>query len=131
MPLIDPVTMSAPGPKTAPPTATSKTTEPGVSAPLQPTQVKATPIAQTAQFAFPALVVALFLVRFDALVADPVATLAGSLPALALLQAVYVLTSLPVAGSAAASKAAKKARPGEKKKATGEPIAFVVCFGHP
>ncbi|KAF4462196.1 glycosylphosphatidylinositol anchor biosynthesis 11 [Fusarium albosuccineum] len=66
----------------------------------------------------------LFVWRFEALVADPVATLQISLPVVAAIQAAYVTLCLPPAGSSGA-KASKKLRPGEKKKSdTREPSAI-------
>ncbi|KAH8893422.1 hypothetical protein GQ53DRAFT_745679 [Thozetella sp. PMI_491] len=121
--------MSSPAPKSAQTAAASKPAgAPAAAAPLQPVLVKATPAARTAQHAIPALVLALFLFRFDALVADPVSTMTSSLPIILALQTAYVLICLPVAGSAPASKAPKKPRPGEKKKPASEPIAFVAAL---
>ncbi|KAJ4022378.1 Glycosylphosphatidylinositol (GPI) anchor assembly protein [Fusarium irregulare] len=71
------------------------------------------PLALPASIAHAALLGGLFYWRFDALVADPVSTLQTGLPVVAAIQAVYLMLSLPPAGSSLSSK---KLRPGEKKK---------------
>ncbi|KAL2266254.1 hypothetical protein VTJ83DRAFT_5606 [Remersonia thermophila] len=67
--------------------------------PLRPVQTKPTQLARTARHALPALQAALFLARFRALVADPVAEMSMTLPVTAALQVTYALACLPVAGS--------------------------------
>jgi phosphatidylinositol glycan class F len=127
MPLIDPVTMSSSITKTAKasPTANLKEpADPSESQPLHPTHLLSSPSAQTAQHALPALQLGIFLIRFESLVANPVWTLWTSLPLVALIQAAYVLTCLPVAGS---GRGARKHRPGEKKKDGGSNV-YVVCL---
>jgi hypothetical protein len=85
--------------------AQQATTPPSKPAPtvLRAVQTKQTPLAQAARHATPALLAGLFALRFSALVADPVATMASSLPLAAALQAGYAVLCLPVAGSAAAA----------------------------
>ncbi|KAK4242560.1 glycosylphophatidylinositol anchor phosphoethanolamine transferase [Achaetomium macrosporum] len=89
------------------------------STPLHPVQTKQTPLAQTARHALPALLTCLFLVRFPALVADPVSTMTTTLPLTAALQVSYAVICLPAAGSHGA-KPARKPRPGEKKRIGAE-----------
>lgn len=93
---------------------------------MQPVQCLPTPAARAGRVLHPALLSGLFVYQFGALVEDPARTLQDSLPLVALIQVAYVLVCLPVAGSQD-SKAAKKPRPGEKKKQenTG-PNPFVV-----
>jgi hypothetical protein len=85
--------------------AQQATTPPTKPAPtvLRAVQTKQTPLAQAARHATPALLAGLFALRFGALVADPVATMASSLPLAAALQAGYAVLCLPVAGSQAAA----------------------------
>ncbi|KAL2263467.1 hypothetical protein VTK26DRAFT_6674 [Humicola hyalothermophila] len=91
---------------------------------LHPVQTIQTPAAQAARHALPALLAGLFLVRFGALVDDPVSTMSSSLPLTAALQVAYAVVCLPVAGSSQAGgsgtgvggAARKGPRPGEKKR---------------
>ncbi|KAK0719728.1 GPI biosynthesis protein Pig-F, partial [Lasiosphaeris hirsuta] len=80
---------------------------------LPPIQINQTPAAQAARHGLPALLAALFVFRFDALVADPVSTMATAIPVVAALQLGYALVCLPVVGSQAA-RPGQKPRPGEK-----------------
>lgn len=77
----------------------------------------------------PALQVQIFAVLFSQLVQDPVATMGRSLlPIMVLIQIVYAVLFLPVAGSS--SRSQRKSRPGEKKKAGpagSEPNIVMVC----
>ncbi|KAK4138044.1 PIG-F-domain-containing protein, partial [Trichocladium antarcticum] len=134
MPLVDPVTMPSAIAKSAAAQAHAASSKVASSASkdaspttlLHPVQTKQTPVAQTARHAFPALVAALFVLRFRALVADPVSTMASTLPLTAALQIGYAVLCLPVAGSSqSGAKAARKPRPGEKKRegAGPNPIA--------
>ncbi|KAL2190907.1 hypothetical protein L209DRAFT_675364 [Thermothelomyces heterothallicus CBS 203.75] len=80
---------------------------------LRPVQIRQTPLAQTARHALPALLAGLFALRFRALVADPVSTMATTtLPLTAALQVAYAVWCLPAPGGPAA-KAGRKPRPGE------------------
>lgn len=132
MPLVDPVTMSssaivkgavAQSASTTKATSGSQgtdstTTTAGASsslATLRPVHIKQTPAAQTVRHALPAALTALYLLRFDALVADPVPVMRNALPVVAALQMTYALLCLPAAGEPA-SKSNRKPRPGEKKK---------------
>ena len=104
------------------------TTKTSSLATLRPVHIKYTPAAQTARHALPAALTALYLLRFDALVADPVPAMRNALPVVAALQMTYALLCLPAAGEPA-SKANRKPRPGEKKK--GGDIGsstIIVCF---
>ena len=80
---------------------------------LHPVQTKQTPISQTARHALPALLAALFALRFRALVADPVPAMAATLPLTAALQVAYAVLCLPVAGAEGdRAKAARKVKAG-------------------
>lgn len=134
MPLVDPVTMSssaivkgavaqsASATKATPGSQGTDSTTPSTTgtsssslATLRPVLIKQTPAAQTVRHALPAALTALYLLRFDALVADPVPVMRNSLPVIAALQMTYALLCLPAAGEPA-SKSNRKPRPGEKKK---------------
>ncbi|UNI20838.1 Glycosylphosphatidylinositol (GPI) anchor assembly protein [Purpureocillium takamizusanense] len=109
MPLVDPVTMSrtlARG---------SSAPSPQKAAAISPVAILDAPLAGPLALARPAALLALLAVRFGALVADPVPTLRSALPVVAVVQAVYAVLCLPVAGSQH-GRAAKKQRPGEKRK---------------
>ncbi|KAB8071800.1 GPI biosynthesis protein family Pig-F-domain-containing protein [Aspergillus leporis] len=64
-----------------------------------PTPILANPVAKTYAFIHPVLLLALLVLRFNALVADPIPELLGDLPFLALLQIAFVTICLPPAGS--------------------------------
>ncbi|KAK3378077.1 GPI biosynthesis protein family Pig-F-domain-containing protein [Podospora didyma] len=127
MPLVDPVTMSSTSIiKSVPDQPQSQSKSKDGAAPaitLQPIYTKQTALAQSTRHAFPALLAVLFIVRFNSLVEDPVSIMATSLPLVAILQMGYVLICLPVAGShhpsGRTAAAARKPRPGEKKKFAG------------
>ncbi|KAM7203699.1 Translin [Rhypophila sp. PSN 637] len=85
---------------------------------LQPISLRQTPLAQSARHVFPALLATGFLVRFNALVADPVSTMKTALPAVVALQLAYAVVCLPVVGSQQ-GKPARKPRPGEKNLKKG------------
>ncbi|KAI2473197.1 GPI biosynthesis protein family Pig-F-domain-containing protein [Annulohypoxylon bovei var. microspora] len=118
MALLDPVTMPSP---------TDKVRASGISksndgeTPTQAVQTIASPLAQVVRHAYPVLLISLFLIRFDSLVADPVAAMSNSLPIVMAMQVMYAVTCLPPAGSQA-TKPAKKLRPGEKKKPGSDSI---------
>ncbi|TGJ79071.1 hypothetical protein E0Z10_g9692 [Xylaria hypoxylon] len=95
----------------------AKTNE--TDSPSQAVQTITSPEAQALRHAHPAIVLALFVFRFRALVADPVSTMQSSLPVILALQAAYTIVCLPAAGSQGA-KPSRKLRPGEKKKAGSE-----------
>lgn len=118
MPLVEPITMSSSLVKGATSSKAATVASPS-STPLHPVQTKQTPLAQTARHALPALLTGLFLLRFPALVTDPVSTMATSLPLVAALQISYGIVCLPAAGSQGA-KPARKPRPGEKKRTGAE-----------
>lgn len=127
MALLDPVTMSQPIGK-------SKTGEASKSkdgeTPTQAVRTIASPLAQIVKHVYPVLLLSLFVLRFDALVADPVTAMSSSLPVVVAMQIGYVVTCLPPAGSQT-TKPAKKLRPGEKKKPGSDsagPNIAVVCF---
>lgn len=106
----------------------SKTKE--IDTPTQAVRTIPTPEAQTLRHAHPAVLLALFALRFRALVADPVSTMQTSLPAVFALQAAYTITCLPAAGSQGA-KALRKSRPGERRKGGAEVAEPNVAVVHP
>ncbi|KAI2630132.1 GPI biosynthesis protein family Pig-F-domain-containing protein [Xylaria nigripes] len=83
-------------------------------APTQAIRTIPSPAAQALRHAHPGILLALFALRFPALVADPVSTMQSSLPVVLALQAAYTIVCLPAAGS----HSPRRLRPGEKKKAT-------------
>ncbi|KHN96604.1 phosphoethanolamine transferase PIGF [Metarhizium album ARSEF 1941] len=85
------------------------------NASIAPVAVIDTPLSKSAALLRPSLILGLLALRFNALVADPVSTLQLALPATALIQVLYAIICLPVAGSQSA-KASRKPRPGEKRK---------------
>ncbi|RKL22604.1 Glycosylphosphatidylinositol anchor biosynthesis protein 11 [Fusarium oxysporum] len=111
MPLVDPVTMSTTLVKSGP-----ATQQPATKAAVPAIPLVNSPAALPASVAHQLLLAGLFYWRFDALVADPVSTLQTGLPVVAAIQAVYLILSLPPAGSSGSSK---KPRPGEKRKSDG------------
>ena len=111
MPLIDPVTMVAPAGKAGPAPGDDKPDDESVCRAM-PTH--ASPLAQAVRHVHPVVLVASLYAGFGALVRDPVAAMAVSLPAVVVLQVAYAVLCLPAAGSSA--KGTKKLRPGEKRK---------------
>lgn len=111
MPLIDPVTMSAPAGKAGSAAGDDKPSEETVCRAMA---THASPLAQAVRHVHPAVLVASFYAGFGELVRDPVAAMAVSLPAVVVLQVAYAVLCLPAAGSPA--KSTKKPRPGEKRK---------------
>ncbi|KAL7622916.1 Glycosylphosphatidylinositol (GPI) anchor assembly protein [Parahypoxylon ruwenzoriense] len=85
----------------------------------QAVRIVASPQAQVAKHVHAVLLLSLFIVRFGALVSDPVSTMSNSIPIVMAIQAAYAIVCLPAAGSQAA-KPAKKLRPGEKRKPGSE-----------
>ncbi|KAI0597339.1 glycosylphosphatidylinositol anchor biosynthesis protein [Biscogniauxia sp. FL1348] len=116
MPLVDPVTMSLSSPLPPPAgkavTATPKAKDDGET---RPAATLPSPQARALRLAHPALLAALFLARFGALVADPVAEMQAALPVVWAAQAAYAAVCLPAAGSQAA-RPARRPRPGEKRR---------------
>ncbi|EHK25551.1 uncharacterized protein TRIVIDRAFT_33055 [Trichoderma virens Gv29-8] len=74
-----------------------------------------------------AVLLGLLAAQFNDLVAEPVLTLQSALPVVAVVQVAYAMLCLPAAGSQQA-KAAKKSRPGEKKKAEPAGTSSVTAF---
>ncbi|CAJ2502711.1 Uu.00g101050.m01.CDS01 [Anthostomella pinea] len=116
MPLIDPVTMSQPAGKAG---ATQSTKAKDSVSLTQPVPIMPSSQAQAVKHVHPVILLSFFLLRFNALVADPVSTMTTSLPVVLAIQAAYTIICLPAVGSQAA-KPAKKLRPGEKKKPGSE-----------
>jgi len=83
---------------------------------LSPVGVFDTPLAKGISFGRIATLLGLLALRMDALITDPVTTLKTLLPVVAAIQVAYAVLCIPVAGTQL-SKASKKARPGERKKA--------------
>jgi phosphatidylinositol glycan class F len=95
---------------------------------LSPIPVFDTPLAKGISFGRIATLLGLLALRMDALITDPVLTLKTSLPVVAAIQVAYAVLCIPVAGTQV-SKASKKARPGDRKKAdTSGPNPVSVCF---
>lgn len=117
MPLIDPVTMSSPSGKAG--ASQSPKTADTEDAVLKPVAILASSQAQAARHVHPVLLASFFLLRFNALVQDPVSTMYSALPVILALQIAYSVVCLPPVGSQGA-KAPKKLRPGEKKKPGAE-----------
>ncbi|KAI8963768.1 PIG-F-domain-containing protein [Daldinia sp. FL1419] len=126
MPPLDPTAISSPATKAK---AGEISTVKDKDAQTQPVHILASPQAQVVRHLQPALLLSLFLVRFKALVADPVSALSSALPVVVAVQVTYAVACLPAVGSNAV-KPVKKARPGEKKKpgseSTGPNIAVTV-----
>lgn len=133
MPLVDPITMSS---SSSTPTKSSKAQsvsgKPTEPSQLQPVHLHATAASQAARHVFPVTIAGLFLAAFGHLVADPVPVMWTSLPVIAVLQVVYALVCLPMAGSGSGAGKNKKQRLGEKKKAGdgSGPNFFIVSY-HP
>ena len=96
-------------PRTANPpvSTTSSSFNPSAQAPAAkpaapPVSILPSQIAQAYSLAHPAVLLVVLVVRFRALVKDPVAELLNDLPFLALLQVGYVMVCLPPAGSVVA-----------------------------
>jgi hypothetical protein len=81
---------------------------PSVAGPVQksyppPVDILSTPFAQTYAHVHPALLLALYALRFPSMMADPVSEMMTQVPLLAVAQVVYVVTCLPAKGTVAAS----------------------------
>ncbi|ODA80649.1 hypothetical protein RJ55_03608 [Drechmeria coniospora] len=109
MPLVDPVTMSSTLTKGS---STQSIDAANRIAAINPVLVLDSPLAKRLARARPAVLLALLAVRFNALVAEPVATLQSALPVVVGIQSAYAILCLPVAGS----QPPKKARRGDKRK---------------
>lgn len=95
--------------------STQASADPKAKSLVHPVSIADTPLAKGIAFGRLPVLLGLFAIRFDALVADPVNTLQTALPIVLAVQLAYAVVCLPVAGSQAA-KAPKKLRPGEKRK---------------
>lgn len=82
-----------------------------------PVNILPSRLAQTYSFVHPILLVALCILRFEALVADPVQELLKDLPWLAVLQIFYVMVCLPPAGTTTDTSSSVE----DKKKAPRSP----------
>lgn len=87
---------------------------------LRPVQIRQTPVAQTARHVLPALLAGVFAVRFRALVADPVSTMATTtLPLTTALQFAYAVLCLPAPGSSGPTAAGSGSAAGSGAQAGG------------
>ncbi|UKZ91073.1 uncharacterized protein TrAFT101_006070 [Trichoderma asperellum] len=111
MPLVDPITMSSALVKGSSAQATD--TKPKAAIAAVPTFNNA--LSKGVSFGRVAVLLGLLAAQFNELVAQPALTLQTAVPVVAVVQVAYVVLCLPAAGSQQA-KAAKKPRPGEKKK---------------
>jgi hypothetical protein len=93
-------------------TSTSSSAAKGSPA-LQPVALLDTPLAGLLATLRPVALLGLLFIGFRWLVADPEYALQVSLPLVAAVQVAYVILCLPIAGS----PAARKQRPGEKRRA--------------
>lgn len=126
MPLVDPVTMSAPPSETPTPRSQSQP---------QPVQLHATMASRAARHVQPVVTAALFVAAFPSLVAadsDPVPVMRNALPVVLVLQALHAFFCLPMAGSGSGANNKnnnnRKPRPGEKKKDSSGPNFAIVCL---
>jgi phosphatidylinositol glycan class F len=87
---------------------------PKVRAPAVPIETLHTDAAKLYTHIHPVLVLSLYALRFNAIVADPVPALLRTLVPLAALQIAYVAICLPPTGSGTVM--VEKKKPGEKKK---------------
>jgi len=120
MPLVDPITMSSTLATRSP--SKSSPASPGkaamastASTTLPPVALLDTPISAAVAHARPVVYLALLVLRFGALVRDPVSELQNSLPIITVGQLAYAVCCLPVAGTPQ-NKSSRKSRPGEKKR---------------
>lgn len=81
------------------PTTTTMSGGPPLRSSPPTVDIIASPTAQAYSYAHHALLISLYLVRFPALVADPVSTMLSDLPVVAALQVAYAVTCLPQAGA--------------------------------
>ncbi|GFF33118.1 glycosylphosphatidylinositol anchor biosynthesis protein 11 [Aspergillus udagawae] len=81
-----------------------------------PVNILPTQLARTYSFVHLAALLAILAVRFEALVADPVAEMLNTLPFLALLQVTYVMVCLPPAGSVLSSSPVSPVGEGDEKE---------------
>lgn len=83
----------------APPSQQSSTTATSQPEKAHAIDILPTPVAQTYSHIHPTILLALYSLRFSAVVTDPVSTLWSDLPLYTALQTAYVVTCLPQAGS--------------------------------
>lgn len=118
MPLVDPVTMAGAS-------STAQTVK--LSSPID---ILPTPTARTVTHIHPVILLSAYYFLFPRLVADPVATLFMTLPALAITQVAYAACSLPAAKGSKGTKKPHKTKPGVAKK-TAEGHSLPVVVSHP
>lgn len=125
MPLVDPITMSSALAKDSSAQATDS--KPKATIAAVPTFNNA--LSKGVSFGRVAVLLGLLAAQFNELVAQPALTLQSAVPVVAAVQVAYVVLCLPAAGSQQA-KAAKKSRPGEKKKPEAGTSSLVVRISH-
>jgi hypothetical protein len=106
--LLPPTSIAPPFPNT------TMNPTPKVRAPAVPIETLHTDAAKFYTHIHPVLVLSLYALRFNAIVADPVPALLRTLVPLAALQIAYVAICLPPTGGSTAI--VEKKKPGEKKK---------------
>ncbi|GFF22339.1 glycosylphosphatidylinositol anchor biosynthesis protein 11 [Aspergillus udagawae] len=111
------MTSAPPSPVRAANAASSAPVPPPVMKPsAPPVNILPTQLARTYSFVHPAALLAILAVRFEALVAEPVAEMLNTLPFLALLQVTYVMVCLPPAGSVLSSPPVSPVGEGDEKE---------------
>jgi hypothetical protein len=84
---------------------------------ITPIEVLTTPESRFYANLHPILLLAIFIAAFRSLVADPINTLLGLAPTVAILQAAYCILCLPSSGNPAPAPP----KPGQKKKKPAKP----------
>lgn len=85
-----------------------------------PVTILSSPFAQTYAHIHPILLLSIYVLRFSALVADPVSTLWTSIAPLAALQVVYVVVCLPASAGGSSSGDGGKGTPKRKGLGVGK-----------
>ncbi|KAF1821192.1 uncharacterized protein K489DRAFT_268634 [Dissoconium aciculare CBS 342.82] len=102
------------------------------AAAIAPIEILTTPESRFYANLHPILLLSIFIAAFRSLVADPLNTLLGLAPTVAILQAAYCVLCLPSSGNPSTAPA----KPGQKKKKAAKPTQdlaakIVVCpFPH-
>jgi phosphatidylinositol glycan class F len=91
----------------------------------QPVELLPTQLAGIFTTVHPMLLLSVYCLRFQNLVADPTTALLQSLPILAIFQIAYATFCLPPTGSGTSSKPFKRVKPGAKKNDTSPSKAIV------
>jgi phosphatidylinositol glycan class F len=105
--------------------ATSKV-QPSTAPPIEPLK---NDLARTYMHIHPLLVLSVYGLKFNALVADPVSTLFSTLPYLAVLQIAFVAVCLPPTGGAPKKPTEKKAKaPGKPEQGGNSKLVVRVLY---